>query len=145
MTCHWYKLPGGGVVHVRMARKKMPRCSYCADVDAQLECDGCDKPLCRTCSVSPRDGLDFCPKCFDKAWKHWLQIQPSSAGTMTRQARRLAFRRWARLAVDEFMQRVPLGAVASKMQECPRCAPGLGADPASCTGHPFHQLKGDPC
>jgi hypothetical protein len=108
-------LPGGGYV-IACGRRRRVRCSYCADTDAQLECDGCDKPLCRACSVSPRDGLDFCPKCFDKAWKHWLQLQPTSAGAMTRAARRVGFRRWARAAADVFLGLVPLGAVARAAQ-----------------------------
>lgn len=99
------KLPGGGVV-IACGRRRRVRCSYCAAQDAQLECDGCDKALCSSCSVSPRKGLDFCPKCFDPAWKHWLQIQPDSIAAMNINRRRNEFRSWARTAADTFLSLV---------------------------------------
>lgn len=91
------------------------RCKTCAVLGAELECDGCDKPLCRSCAVSPRENVDFCPACFDRAWKYWLGLQPSSSGAMTREQRRWAFRRWARTAPEKFLElSAPLSAVAQR-------------------------------
>lgn len=111
------KLPDGTFVIACGRKPRRPRCSYCADVGAQLECDGCDKAVCRTCSVSPRDGVDMCPTCFLPAWRHWLKLQPTSAGAMTQQARRLGFRRWARAAAEKFLELVPLGETARRALE----------------------------
>lgn len=96
------------------SRPRRPRCGICASPDAELECDGCDKALCRACSVAPRAGVDYCLKCFEPAWKHWLQIRPSSLGAENRIQRRQAFRAWARLNPGKFLELAPPLSEASK-------------------------------
>lgn len=97
------KLPDGTYV-IACGRRSRKRCSNCAITDAGLECDGCDKALCSSCAVSPRKGLDFCPRCFDHAWRHWLQIQPDSIAAMNVTRRRNEFRSWARTAAEKFLE-----------------------------------------
>jgi len=120
-------LPGGGYV-IACGRRRRVRCATCAAPDAQLECDGCDKALCSACSVSPRKGLDFCPRCFDPAWKRWLQARPSSIGHETRAQRRAAFRAWARATCEVFLSLVPLSALG-KAEEKSRQALAAGKTP----------------
>lgn len=117
----WVKVDGlERPVHVRLCRQRRKRCRTCkmqGPTGAPLECDGCDKPLCHDCAVSPREGVDFCPACFAGAWKLWLQ-HPEVAPLlpeMTKAMRRAAFRRWAREQPDLFLQHSkPLTAAAKK-------------------------------
>jgi len=109
-------------------RRSAGRCSVCAVPRSELECDGCDKALCKTCAVSPRAGLDFCPTCFDPAWKRWLGMQPSSAAAMTRERRRAEFRAWARAACNAFLSLVKLSPT-SEADARSRRAMGLGLSP----------------
>lgn len=97
-------LPGGGFFIACGRRPARKRCATCAILGAELECDGCDKALCRSCAVSPKRELDFCPRCFNPAWKHWLQLRPSSLGAEDRYQRRAAFRAWVCLNVEKFLE-----------------------------------------
>lgn len=91
MTCHTFKKDGfTGVVCTRGSRRVML-------------CDGCDQHLDPVVSVSPKEGLDFCPSCFDRAWKHWLSSRTAEV-PVDRQQRRQAFREWARSFPDVFLE-----------------------------------------
>lgn len=100
MTCHPFKSDDGkvtGFVCTRGARKKA--CATCGKHGAQLLCDGCDRPLCGECHVSPKKDVDYCPSCFRGVWVVWLRAQELGhlpASPTERQARRMAFRKWAR-------------------------------------------------
>lgn len=72
------------------------RCATCSKL-GQLLCDGCDQPLCAPCSVSPRDGLDFCPACCRPYFTEWCATEEGQRfKTAHRDLRRNAFRAWAR-------------------------------------------------
>lgn len=109
----WQRLPDGTLVHLCIrgkARAKLPDCATCKATKAGQECDGCDQPLCVVCSVSPRNGMDFCPRCFARAFTHWKSLGPYPTD---RGERRLAFRKWARANADQFLALcAPLTAAA---------------------------------
>lgn len=105
-------LPGGGFFIACGRKPPRRRCATCGVLGAGLECDGCDKPLCASCSVSPKEGLDFCPACARPAWVHWWKTSPVVAGH--REQRRSEFRSWARLNADTFLKLVPLGETAKR-------------------------------
>lgn len=94
----------GKVIGIGCGSYRRKRCHICAELGAELECDGCDKPLCRTCAVSPKKNVDFCQRCFEPAWRHWLQLRPSSIAGETRHQRRAAFRAWVLLNVEKFLE-----------------------------------------
>ena len=85
----------------------MPRaCASCSKL-GQLLCDGCDLPLCARCSVSPREGVDFCPRCTHPLFSTWVKSPEglrweSGASALKlnpealRDLRRNVFRKWAR-------------------------------------------------
>lgn len=111
MTC--YRVPFG-VVCVRGQRRK--RCANCNNLGS-LECDGCDKPLCAECSVSPgkhpRAGLgdlDYCPACCRGIFKEWCAGEgasyrvpkPGITELTHKMLRRAAFRKWAKANPEKF-------------------------------------------
>jgi hypothetical protein len=100
------QLPGGGYV-IACGRRRKVKCATCKQTDAGLECDGCDKPLCAGCAVSPQKGLDFCPKCFEPAWRAWLSKDAAVKRSLTQAERRAAFREWARTNPYAFIAVVP--------------------------------------
>lgn len=101
MTCIPFESADGkvtGFVCTR-GRGSKKRCCTCQKAGALLLCDGCDRPLCGECAVSPKKDVDFCPKCFQPTWVVWLRAcelghLPAAPGE--RLARRMAFRQWAR-------------------------------------------------
>lgn len=97
----WFNLPGGGTVHVcdRGRKPKRKRCASCNQL-GDLECDGCDKPLCRDCAVSPKKNVDFCPTCARPVFEEWIALKipfgkPGVDHATWRAYRRAAFRKWA--------------------------------------------------
>jgi hypothetical protein len=102
----------GRAVGIACGHRRRKKCATCGS-EAGLECDGCDKPLCKSCAVSPKAGVDICPKCFDPAWRRWLWEQrdsPYKPSLMTQKERRLLFRGWARAFPGEFLELVKLSA-----------------------------------
>lgn len=100
MKCSVQKLPGGGIVIACGRRRKPPPCGTCR-ASAELECDGCDKPVCFACGVSPRKGLDFCPTCFAPAFEYF---KANTAHSADRNVRRVEFRAWARANPEKFLE-----------------------------------------
>jgi hypothetical protein len=100
MTCRTFQLPGGGTV-IACTRERKRRCYTCQAPNASLSCDGCDHVLCTGCAVSPKQGLDYCPKCFAAAFDFWkgICVYPQS-----RPERRQAFRLWAREHHEKFLE-----------------------------------------
>lgn len=102
MTCHPLKSEDGTITGVVCSRGRKPKaktCATCLKPGALLLCDGCDKPLCGHCHVSPKRDVDFCPACFMPVWAVWLragELGKYPAAPADRQARRMAFRKWAR-------------------------------------------------
>lgn len=111
--------PDGRGYVIACGRRRRVKCATCKLADAGLECDGCDRPLCASCSVSPRKELDYCPRCFEPAWKHWLRLFPTSASVYTREERRAAFRQWARHEADTFLRLVPMSATTAGARPTP--------------------------
>lgn len=131
------RLPGGGYV-IACGKGRKQQCASCQKT-AQLECDGCDRPLCNACAVSPREGLDFCPGCFDPAWKQWLQSSKTvrTPAEMSRAERRVRFRVWARENDGElFLRLVPLGETARAN------AKSAGSMAAGFTPHKLWEMAG---
>lgn len=96
MTCVFYTGAAGVTVIACGPRAKPAPCASCSKL-SQLLCDGCDKPLCAPCSVSPREGLDFCPVCCRDVFREWCATDEGrryAAGH--RDLRRNAFRAWAK-------------------------------------------------
>lgn len=97
MTCDFFRLPDGtrGVICSRASKRAT--CATCGQV-ADLLCDGCDKPLCRDCAVSPRDNEDLCPKCFNAPFQAWLRAGALGHHVIPghREQRRDAFRAFVR-------------------------------------------------
>lgn len=100
MTCHRLKVGNTTVI-------------ACTRGASMLLCDGCDRKLSKTDSVSPKDGLDFCSTCFMGAWKHWLSTRTELV-PVDREARRVAFRVWARAFPGVFLSFVELSDAAQK-------------------------------
>lgn len=104
----------GRPIGIACGSRRQPKCSHCnAQLGTGLECDGCDKPLCHACAVSPKKGVDLCPRCFEPAWKHWLKHYDLTCGRAdlaSRTERRAAFRAWARAEADAFLRLVKLSA-----------------------------------
>lgn len=101
MTCRTVSLGGAtGIVCYRGPRR-----------DPVLLCDGCDSKIAVELAVSPKQGVDFCPKCFDRPWRHWLATVsvPESRGE-----RRAQFRAWALKNPELFLSMVPLSAEGHK-------------------------------
>lgn len=96
MTCDVLKVNGmTAIVCSRNAPAK--RCAACSKL-GQLACDGCDQPLCAACSVSPRDGLDFCPNCCRPYFVEWCATDEGRRWrTAHRDLRRNAFRAWVKV------------------------------------------------
>lgn len=78
-----------------------------------LLCDGCDAKVTRELAVSPKPGLDFCPKCFYRAWRHWLTTRTTPIPA-DREERRAQFRTWAAEHHAVFLMFVPLSAEGRK-------------------------------
>ena len=104
-------LPGGGFFIACGRRPPRKKCATCQKQLAGLECDGCDKPLCAGCAVSPKKGIDFDPACFKPAWEWWIG-QHAARRYLSQTQRRREFREWARENADDFLGLVPLGTVA---------------------------------
>lgn len=78
-----------------------------------LLCDGCDAKVEPALAVSPKPGVDFCPKCFYRAWRHWLTTRTTPIPA-DREKRRAEFRTWAAEHSDVFLMFVPLSAEGRK-------------------------------
>lgn len=91
----------GRVIGIACGSRRNVKCKTCGTT-AMLECDGCDKPLCGGCSVSPRKGIDFCPPCFKPAFEHWKRGLQAIPGH--RDQRRAEFREWARSESETFLR-----------------------------------------
>lgn len=115
MTCTKIAVPGGiAIVCTRGARRK--KCATCKAPEASLLCDGCDRPLCPSCSVGPTSSQDFCPACALPAWREWLHL-PDTVFIADRIPRRMAFRAWVRANATRFAELVPMtraGAAAAE-------------------------------
>lgn len=95
MTC-FIRTVGSTTIIACARNAPAKRCSACGKL-GQLACDGCDLPLCAACSVSPRDGLDFCPSCCRPYFKEWCGTEEGRRyANGHRDVRRNAFRAWAR-------------------------------------------------
>lgn len=122
MTCHHFKSEDGkitGFVCTRGRKPKGKKCATCSQPGALLLCDGCDQPLCGSCHVSPKRDVDFCPRCFHPTWTVWLracELGHLPAAPAERQARRMAFRKWAREnpAFFDVIKRTVAGAEVSR-------------------------------
>lgn len=79
-------------------------------------CDGCDAKIEPGMGVSPKAGVDFCPKCFYRAWRHWLTTRTSPIPA-DREERRAQFRAWAAEHSAVFLMFVPLSAEGRKAVE----------------------------
>lgn len=139
----WIPLPGGGFAHicVRGRKPKRKRCLACSGEQlADLECDGCDAPLCRSCAVTPRKDVDFCPSCTRPLFKEWCATEqgrgykvarPGIDGRTHRHLRRAAFRRWAVENVARFDPLIGANVPKKKprctaKKPCALCASGGG-------------------
>lgn len=92
----------GRVIGRACVRERRRSCFTCSAPNASLSCDGCDHVLCTGCAVGPTSKLDFCPKCFEPAWRHWCSI--TAVASMTKPERRQAFRLWARANAEKFLE-----------------------------------------
>jgi hypothetical protein len=104
----WVTLPDGTRAHLLIRGRPGKVCSSCAAFPAPVDCDGCDRPTCEDCTVSPRDELDFCPSCARPVFLHYLNSHGGRAVYEGggKQAGRGSFREWARANVAEFLSRV---------------------------------------
>lgn len=102
-------MPPGVFICRRPGPKKI--CATCRKREAPLLCDGCDKPLCVHCAVSPKREQDFCPSCAKPVFEGWCGLQEGKDWSavpegrdpeLHRQMRRDAFRAWARVNADAF-------------------------------------------
>lgn len=100
MTCTPYKLPGGGVAIVCTKGRK-PKCVTCGGA-AELECDGCDKPICAQHSLSPSRNLDYCHDCTTPLKRWWLEHDGRDVANQPKSALLMHFIVWARSHVDRF-------------------------------------------
>ena len=104
MTCTPFRTADGisGIACTRGQKTK--RCATCQKSGAQLLCDGCDRPLCGACHVSPVPAHDFCPACARPVFVTWLRAGELGLVQVPeeRQARRMAFRTWARENPEAF-------------------------------------------
>ena len=62
------RLPDGTVMHVKMAKRREPRCRFCGGPHGTLLCDfkkpsgkSCDAKMCFGCSTPVGPDLDYCP------------------------------------------------------------------------------------
>jgi hypothetical protein len=101
VTCHTLRDESGKPIGIYCTRERKRRCYTCSAPNASLSCDGCDHVLCSGCAVSPKQDLDFCPRCFDAAYRHWLHI--GRPVPTDRAERRQAFRLWARAESTVFL------------------------------------------
>lgn len=95
-------------VHLCMPRggRNVPKCSSCGGANGTLLCDGCDRPTCPPCSVSPTKALDFCPSCSTVAFRHWLDC---AGGRQIYKERgrpdgRNRFRDWVKQNGEKFLE-----------------------------------------
>lgn len=117
MMCTRIRMPDGSTGIVCQRRPPRKRCASCHQL-AGLECDGCDKPLCAPCSVSPgpqvlpdsTTSLDFCPTCCRPVFVEWCAgpgaaykvPKPGITPDTHRMLRRAAFRKWATEHPEKF-------------------------------------------
>lgn len=96
MTCTKIQVPGGGVAIVctRGPRKRVV-CVTCGK-PAPLECDGCDRRICKACSISPREGLDYCVACQVPMKKWWLANDGATYALESKPLLLMRFLQWAR-------------------------------------------------
>lgn len=83
----WYRIPGGGVCHINMGRRKGSApapCRACGWVSTRL-CDwklpsgrDCNASICQGCSFSPAPGKDLCPVhvAYYRRWLVETQLIP---------------------------------------------------------------------
>lgn len=97
MTCTKIQIPGGGVAIVctRGRRSGAKKCITCSG-RADIECDGCDKPICGQHSLSPRKNLDFCQACTTPLKRWWLEHDGATFAGEAKSLLLMRFIQWAR-------------------------------------------------
>jgi hypothetical protein len=125
MTCTRIDVPGGGVAIVCThggKSRKAPRCSVVwpavstnCTANATLECDGCDAPICRIHTLSPRRDLDFCPACTTPLKRWWLENDGRQYSGQPKSALLMHFVTWARGHLDRF----PRSATSKRLESVP--------------------------
>ncbi len=104
MPCIPFNIDGiSGIVCTR-GQRRTGKCATCGEKGPGLECDKCDAKLCFGCSVSPAQGIDFCPSCFKPAWQWWLGTDGQSWVEAPKAVRRVAFRKWVREHITRFYE-----------------------------------------
>jgi hypothetical protein len=129
---------GGRVVGRVCWRERVRKCFTCGRAGAELTCDGCDHVLGDCCSVSPTEGLDYCPKCFEPAYRRWLELQSASPSVLERSWRRASFRAWAQANAFLFLQ-LSKARTKKSLQEAPAVhvePPAVLNDPSSGADEP---------
>jgi hypothetical protein len=115
MTCE--RITGHGftaIVCSRGRRAGAKKCSNCQRRNALLICDGCDRPVCQDCSVSPfddtRESVDLCPACAKPAFVNWRDNHggASAYAVLGREKARDQFRVFVRADPNHFVELLAL-------------------------------------